>query len=68
MRIGQKFVVEHFIFVVAFTQILEKLALDESRSQFAFLVTQRTSVIPYGQNRNKTHEKQFGHRLTVYHK
>ena len=68
MRIGQKFVVEHFIFVVTFAQIWEKQAHDEFRSQFAFFATQRTSVIPYGQNRNKTHEKQFGHCLTVYHK
>ena len=50
MRIGQKFVVEHFIFVVAFTQIREKQAHDESRSQFAVFATQRTSVILYGRN------------------
>jgi len=36
MHIGQKFVVEHFIFVVTFAQILEKQAHDEFRSQFAF--------------------------------
>ncbi len=44
---------EHFIFVVAFTQIGEKQAHDESRSQFAAFATWRTSFIPYGQNRSK---------------
>ena len=53
MRIGQKFVVEHFIFVVAFTQIREKQAHDESRSQFAVFATWRTSVIPYGRGSTK---------------
>ncbi len=50
MRICHKFVKEYFIFVMAFTQIGAKQALDESRSQFAVFATQRTSVIPYGQN------------------
>lgn len=44
---------EHFIFVVAFTQIREKQAPDESRSQYAVFATQRTSVIPYGRDSTK---------------
>ena len=38
MRICHKFVKEYFIFVMAFTQIGAKQALDESRSQFAVLL------------------------------
>ncbi len=53
MRIRQKFVVEHFIFVVAFTQIREKQAHDEFRSQFAVFATQYISVIPYGRDSAK---------------
>ena len=53
MRIRQKFVVEHFIFVVAFAQIREKQAHDEFRSQFAVFTTQYTSVIPYGRDSTK---------------
>jgi hypothetical protein len=48
--IRQKFVAEHFIFVVAFTQIRKKQAHDESGSQFAVFAAQRTSVILYGRN------------------
>ena len=53
MRIGQKFVVEHFIFVVTFAQIWEKQAHDEFRSQFAVFATQYISVIPYGRDSAK---------------
>ncbi len=50
MCICHKFVKEYFIFVVAFTQIRSKQALDESRSQFAVFAAPCTCVIPYGQN------------------
>ena len=53
MRICHKFVKEYFIFVMAFTQIGAKQALDESRSQFAVFATWRTSVIPYGRGSTK---------------